>query len=56
LKRHESSGKILAAICAGPIGFKAHGIAPGAAVCCYPSVEEEMKAGGKFVFEDLFII
>lgn len=47
LKKHESAGKILAAICAGPIAFKAHRIAQGTAVTSYPSVEEEMKSGGE---------
>ncbi|KAI6183486.1 Protein DJ-1 protein [Aphelenchoides bicaudatus] len=56
LKHHESSGKILAAICAGPLGFKAHNIASGAAVACYPSVEEEMKSAGYNVSQDNVVV
>jgi protein DJ-1 len=46
LKRHESDGKLLAAICAGPLGFKFHGIAKGAMVTSYPSSKEELVSAG----------
>jgi protein DJ-1 len=47
LKRHESNGKILAAVCAGPLGFKYHNIAHGTTVTSYPSVKDELVAAGK---------
>jgi protein DJ-1 len=36
LKNHQNSGKILAAICAAPIAFKAHGIGKGKTITSYP--------------------
>ncbi|XP_028178920.1 protein dj-1beta-like isoform X1 [Ostrinia furnacalis] len=44
LKEHEKAGKIVAAICAAPTAFVAHGIARGKRVTSYPSTKNKMPA------------
>lgn len=45
LKDHEDNGKIIAAICAAPIAFAAHGVARGRRVTSYPSTRDKLSAG-----------
>jgi len=56
LKRHEINGKLIAAICAGPVGLKFHGIAKGAMVTSYPSVKDELIAAGYKYSEDNVVV
>ncbi|OQR79138.1 protein DJ-1-like [Tropilaelaps mercedesae] len=42
LKSQESSGRIVAAICAAPMALAAHGIAKGKNVTIYPSMESHL--------------
>ena len=42
LKHHEKAGKVVAAICAAPLAFKAHDIASGGSITSYPSVKEKL--------------
>lgn len=46
LKHHEDAGKLLAAICAGPISFESHGIAKGATLTSYPCMKDRLIAAG----------
>lgn len=46
LRRQESSGGVIAAICAGPLAIKSHGIAKGATLTSYPLVRDQLKAAG----------
>ncbi|XP_065061111.1 Parkinson disease protein 7 homolog [Rhopilema esculentum] len=41
LQSHEKDGKIVAAICAGPIAFATHGIGKGKKITSHPSVKEK---------------
>ncbi|XP_014255674.1 protein dj-1beta [Cimex lectularius] len=43
LKDQESSGRLVAAICAAPTALKAHGIALGKSLTSYPSFKEELS-------------
>lgn len=52
LKKHDESGKLIAAICAGPLVLKRHGIGKGKKVTSGPKVEEEMKSGEYTYAED----
>lgn len=49
LKAHESAGKIVAAICAAPIAFKAHKIALGAKITSHPSKAADLKDSFTYV-------
>uniref|UniRef100_A0A0K0FP66 D-lactate dehydratase n=1 Tax=Strongyloides venezuelensis TaxID=75913 RepID=A0A0K0FP66_STRVS len=52
LKNHEQNGKVVAAICAAPIAFAAHKIAPGATLTSYPCFEDQLvQAGYKYVHD-----
>ncbi|CAK1546521.1 unnamed protein product [Leptosia nina] len=42
LKEHEKSGKIVAAICAAPTAFVAHGIAKGKKITSYPTTKDKI--------------
>ncbi|KAJ2943267.1 hypothetical protein O0L34_g12072 [Tuta absoluta] len=44
LKQHETSGKIVAAICAAPTAFAAHGVGKGKKVTSYPSTKDKLPA------------
>ncbi|CAG9136104.1 unnamed protein product [Plutella xylostella] len=48
LKEHEKNGKIVAAICAAPTAFAAHGVASGKRVTSYPTTKDKM-AGYDYV-------
>lgn len=41
------AGRLVAAICAAPSALVEHGIAPGAAMTCHPSVHEVVAAHGQ---------
>ncbi|CAD5217570.1 unnamed protein product [Bursaphelenchus xylophilus] len=56
LRRHEAAGKIVAAICAAPIAFKAHGIAKGGVLTSYPSFGDRLKEGGYQYSEDRVVV
>ena len=53
IKEAETQGKILAAICAGPIVLEAGGLLEGKNFTCYPGFEKEIKSGS-FV-DDLLV-
>ncbi|KAM3955417.1 DJ-1 beta [Aphomia sociella] len=42
LKEHEKAGKIVAAICAAPTAFVAHGVAQGKRVTSYPTTKDKI--------------
>ncbi|XP_075988911.1 protein dj-1beta-like [Anticarsia gemmatalis] len=44
LKEHEKSGKIVAAICAAPTAFVAHGVAINKKVTSYPTTKDKIPA------------
>uniref|UniRef100_A0A915ELC6 DJ-1/PfpI domain-containing protein n=1 Tax=Ditylenchus dipsaci TaxID=166011 RepID=A0A915ELC6_9BILA len=56
LHKHESQGKILAAICAGPLCFKAHNIFPGATLTSYPAVKDQFEDSGYTYSEDKVVV
>uniref|UniRef100_A0A6P7HAP0 Protein dj-1beta n=1 Tax=Diabrotica virgifera virgifera TaxID=50390 RepID=A0A6P7HAP0_DIAVI len=47
LKEQESSGRLIAAICAAPLALKAHGIAKGKNLTSYPSVKKDLLDGSE---------
>ncbi|XP_026322650.1 protein dj-1beta-like isoform X1 [Hyposmocoma kahamanoa] len=49
LKEHEKSGKIIAAICAAPTAFVAHGVAQGKRITSYPSTKEKIVGNYTYV-------
>lgn len=49
LKKQESEGRLLAAICAAPTVFAAHGIGLGKRVTSYPSMKAELESQYKYV-------
>ncbi|KAH7707449.1 DJR-1.1 protein [Aphelenchoides avenae] len=56
LRRHEKAGKLVAAVCAGPIAFKAHGIGTGATLTSYPSKKDELVQAGYKYSEDKVVV
>ena len=44
LKDQETSGGVLAAVCAAPTALMAHGIAKGKKVTSYPAFKEQLQA------------
>ena len=44
LKKHEKAGKIVAAICAGPLAIKASGIFKGKQITSYPSFKTDFES------------
>jgi len=56
LKKHEGKGKIVAAICAAPIAFKSHGIAPGGTLTAYPGFGDKLKEGGYTFSEENVVV
>lgn len=42
LKAQESSGRLVAAICAAPIALKAHGVGTGKKLTSHPSVKDKL--------------
>ncbi|XP_046975794.1 protein dj-1beta-like [Vanessa cardui] len=49
LKEHEKSGKIVAAICAAPTAFVAHGVAKGKRVTSYPTTKDKITSDYTYV-------
>ncbi|XP_072948490.1 protein dj-1beta-like [Epargyreus clarus] len=49
LKEHEKSGKIVAAICAAPTAFVAHGVAQGKKVTSYPTTKEKITGEYQYI-------
>lgn len=55
LKRHENSGKTIAAICASPaLVFQAHSIALNKKITCYPSFKNEL--GEQYTYVDEAVV
>eukprot|EP01135_Chromosphaera_perkinsii_P009005 Nk52_evm23s1569 gene=Nk52_evmTU23s1569 len=52
LRAQQERGKWVAAICAGPVAFVAHGISEGKRITSHPSVKEEIEKTGKYVYCD----
>lgn len=52
LRRHESDGRVIGAICAAPLAIKRHGIGRGGVLTSYPSVREELTGAGYVYSED----
>ncbi|KAJ0183001.1 hypothetical protein K1T71_000977 [Dendrolimus kikuchii] len=51
LKEYEKAGKIVAAICAAPTAFVAHGVAQGKRVTSYPTTKDTIaKAAGGYQY------
>lgn len=46
LKKQESEGRLIAAICAAPIALQSHGIACGKKITSYPSFKKQLCDGG----------
>ena len=42
LKKHDSEGKILAAVCAAPTAFQSHDIGKGKNITSYPAFKEKL--------------
>ncbi|CAH0712817.1 unnamed protein product, partial [Brenthis ino] len=49
LKEHENSGKIVAAICAAPTAFVAHGVAKNKRITSYPTTKDKITADYTYV-------
>lgn len=49
LKKQESSGGLIGAICAAPLALSAHKIALGKSLTSYPSVKDKLTADFKYV-------
>lgn len=55
LKEQESSGRLIAAICAAPLALLAHEIALGKSLTSYPSVKDKLIADYKYVDDKLVV-
>lgn len=55
LKKQESAGKKIAAICAAPMALKSHGIGVGKKVTCYPGIEKELGDNYKICNEKVVV-
>ncbi|XP_039752061.1 protein dj-1beta-like isoform X2 [Pararge aegeria] len=49
LQEHENTGKIVAAICAAPTAFVAHGVAKGKRVTSYPTTKDKISSDYTYV-------
>lgn len=49
LKSQESSGRLVAAICAAPLALKAHKIGFGKSITSYPMMKDKLTADYKYV-------
>ena len=54
LKKYESNGKIIAAICAAPTVLLAHSVALGKNITSYPSFKDKLE--DKFKYDDKSIV
>lgn len=55
LKTQESSGRLIAAICAAPLALHAHKIALGKSLTSYPSVKDQLTADYKYIDDKLVV-
>lgn len=55
LKEQESSGRLIAAICAAPLALQAHKIALGKSLTSYPSVKDKLTADYKYVDDKVVV-
>lgn len=55
LKAQESSGRLVAAICAAPLALKAHKIGLGKSITSYPSVKDKLTADFKYVDDQIVV-
>ena len=55
LAAHEKQGKILAAVCAAPTAFKAHGIGKGKKITSYPSFKAKLEQDYEYL-EDRVVV
>lgn len=55
LTAQESSGRLVAAICAAPLALKAHKIGLGKSITSYPSVKEKLTADFKYVDDEVVV-
>lgn len=55
LKEQESSGRLVAAICAAPLALCAHKIALGKSLTSYPWVKDKLTADYKYVDDKLVV-
>lgn len=56
LRNQESSGKIIAAICAAPTALLAHKIGLGKSITSYPSVKDKLVADYKYVDDQNVVV
>ncbi|XP_045508666.1 protein dj-1beta-like [Colias croceus] len=56
LKEHEKSGKIVAAICAAPTAFVAHGVAKGKNITSYPTTKDKITSDYTYVEGDRVVV
>ncbi|VVC97452.1 unnamed protein product [Leptidea sinapis] len=49
LKEHEKSGKIVAAICAAPTAFVAHGVGKGKKITSYPTTKDQITGDYQYI-------
>lgn len=55
LKKHETDGRIIAAICAAPVALLAHSIGLGKSLTSYPSVKDQLIGKYSYV-EDQIVV
>lgn len=55
LKAQETSGRLVAAICAAPLALKAHQIALGKSLTSYPSVKDKLTDDYKYIDDQLVV-
>jgi len=51
LREQEKAGRLIAAICTSPIAMKAHGIMFGRRLTSYPSAEDVVREGDKYIYK-----
>lgn len=55
LKRQESDGRIIAAICAAPAALLAHSIGIGKSITSYPSFKDQLAAKYKYIDDQIVV-
>lgn len=55
LKNQESSGRLVAAICAAPLALQAHKIGIGKSITSYPSVKDKLTSDYKYVDDQIVV-
>ncbi|XP_022122413.2 protein dj-1beta isoform X1 [Pieris rapae] len=56
LKEHEGSGKIIAAICAAPTAFVAHGVGKGKKITSYPTTKDKITSDYTYIEGERVVI